>query len=194
MEQEVIGLACHLVDAVDIGRAQRMCLVDRQIARPPVYLPRPGMDDRDPRGYRPAQFEQLQLRHAIDREVVFRRGHRVHVAGLGGEIEQEILPRQQMAQRLAVADIGDVDPQPVADIGDVGEIAPGLGHHAVEQQHLGAERDEPARQRGADQTHAAGNHHPLAAVGGKARIVCVVHIPSLSGDSRLTTDRFLSIC
>ena len=101
---------------------------------------------------------------------MFRRIHRVEVAGLRREVEQEILPGQQMAHRLAVANIGDVDPHPIADIGDVGDIAARLGDHAVDQQHLGAERDQTPGQRRPDQAEPAGNHHAGAAECGKTRI------------------------
>ena len=175
VKHQVIGLAGHLVDAVDVGRAQRVRLVDRQVARAAVDLARAGMHDRDLRRDRAARFEQLQLRRAVDREVVLGRVHRVEMAGLPGQIEQEILSREQMAQRRRVADIGDVEPHPPAicqsgEIGDVGRVGAALRHHAVEQYQLGAEPGEPPRQRRADQPDPAGDQHARAAEGGKVRV------------------------
>jgi len=48
VKQQVIGLARHLVDAVDVGRPQLMLLIDRQIARPAVDLARAVMRPRVP--------------------------------------------------------------------------------------------------------------------------------------------------
>ena len=171
-----------------------MFLVDRQIARPAVDLARAGMDDRNRRRHRPAQLEELQLRGAIDREIVLGRGHRVHVTCLRRQIEQQILSSKQVAQCLAVADIGDVDPHPVADIRDIGEIAAGLRRHAVDEQHLGAKPDKPPGQRRADQADPAGDHRALAAEGGETRIGSAVHNSSLSGASLSGFARFVSIC
>ena len=172
VEQQMIGLAGHLVDAVDVGRAQRVLLVDRQVARPAVDLARAGMHDRDLRRHLAARFEQLQLRRAIDREVVFRRVHRIEMAGLAGQIEQEILAGKQMAHRRRVADIGDVDRRTrdrrISAM--LAGLAPPSGDHAVEQHQLGAEPDEAARQRRADQPDAAGDQHPRATERGKIRV------------------------
>ena len=88
------------------------------------------------------------------------------MAGLPGQIEQEILAREQMAQRRRVADIGDIDPHPPLSpdrIGDVGRVGAALRHHAVEQYQLGAEPGEPPRQRRADQPDPAGDQHARAA-------------------------------
>src|SRR5229473_3585076 len=178
VKQQVIGLAGHLVDAVDIGRPQRMLLVDRQIAWPAVDLPRPGMHDGDRRDHGPAQFQELQLRRAIDREVMLRRIHRIEMAGLAGEIEQEILAGKQVAQRGRIADIADIDPHPLAYVGDVGEIGAGLGDHAVDEQHLGAESHQTPRQRRPYEADAAGDDHMRPAEGGKTPIRILTHKPS----------------
>ncbi len=136
------------------------------------------MDDRERRDHGPAQFEELQLRRAIDREVVLGRGHRIEVAGLAGEVEQEILAGEQLAQRRPIADIGNVDPHPLLYVGDVGKIPAGFGDHAVEEQHLGAERQQTPRQRRADEADAAGDHHMRAAEGGKTPVRIQPHEPS----------------
>ena len=90
------------------------------------------------------------------------------MAGLPGQIEQEILPPEQMAQRRGVADIGDVDPDPpaIGQVGDVGRVGAPLRDHAVEQYQLGAEPGEPPRQCRTDQPGPAGDQHARAAEGG----------------------------
>jgi len=55
------------------------------------------MDDRDLRDQGPAQFEELQLRRAIDREVMLGCGHRIEVARLTGEVEEKILAGEELA-------------------------------------------------------------------------------------------------
>jgi len=117
------------------------------------------------------------LRRAIYREVMFRRIHRIEMAGLAGKVEQEILAEQQMAQRGRIADIGDVDPYPLAYVGDVGEIGARLGDHAVDEQYLGAERHQTPRHRRTYEADATGDHHMRTAKGGKAPIRILTHNP-----------------
>ena len=127
------------------------------------------MHDRDPGIDRPACFQELQLRRAVDREVVFRRRHRIEMAGLRRQVEEKILAVEQMRQGVAAANIGDVDSHPIADIGDIGEIAAIFGDHAVDEQNLGAERDEAPRNRRADEAQTAGDNRPGAGIGAEAR-------------------------
>ena len=147
-----------------------MRLVNRQVLRPAVDLAGAGMNDGHLRSDGATQFKELQLRGAVDREIMVGRIHRVEVAGLRREIEQEVLPGQKMPHRFAIADIGDVDPHPVANVGNVRGIPAGLRHHAVNEQHLGAEPGESPGQGRADQAKAAGDHNAGIAKSGKTRI------------------------
>ena len=175
----MIGLARHLVDPVHVDRAQRVAFVDREIFGPAVNLPRPGMHDRDPGIDRPACFQELQLRCAVDREVVLGRRHRIEMAGLRRQVEQKILAGKQMRQRKSATDIGNVDRHPIAHVGDVGEIAAIIRDHAVDEEHLGPKRDETPSDRGADQAQSAGNHRPGASIGIQARVSARSHSSSL---------------
>ena len=168
--QQMIRLARHLVDPVHVDRPQWMTFIDREIFGPAVDLPRSGMHDRDPGIDRPARFQKLQLRRAVDRQVVFGGGHRIEVAGLRRQVERKILAGEQMRQGIPAANVGNVDRHPIAYIGDIGEVAAIFGNHAVDEQDLGAERDQTPRDRRADQTQTAGNHRPGAGIGGKAGI------------------------
>src|SRR6185312_939416 len=69
-EQQVVALAGDLVDAVDVGRTQRVRLVDREVLRPAVDLPRARMDDRYLGRDRAAGFQQVKLGGRVDREIV----------------------------------------------------------------------------------------------------------------------------
>src|SRR5205807_9410540 len=101
MEQQVVGLPRLLVYAVHIGRTQRMRLVNREVLRLAVDLAGAGMNDGHLRSVGATQFKELQLRGAVDREIMVGRIHRVEVAGLRREIEQEELPGQKMPHRCA---------------------------------------------------------------------------------------------
>src|SRR5712692_10020898 len=86
--ERVIGLAGHLVDAVDVDRSQDVLLVDRHVVRATVDLPCAREDNVDARVDRPAGLEQGQLRSAVDLEIDQRVGHRIEVTRLAGEIEE----------------------------------------------------------------------------------------------------------
>jgi hypothetical protein len=92
------------------------------------------------------------------------------VAGLRRQVEQEILACQQMPHRRRVADIGDVDPHPLADVGDVGWVGAGFRDHRIGQHDLGAEPEETARQCRADKAGTPGNRHFCLLKDGKPRI------------------------
>ena len=53
---------------------------------------------------------------------------------------------------------------PILDARDVEEIAAVVGDQRIDEQHVGAEIDEPARQVAADEPQAARDHHAPAAV------------------------------
>ena len=63
------------------------------------------------------------------------------MAGLRRQVEKKILTGEQVRQGKAAADIGNIDRHPIADIGDIGEIAAIIRDHAVNQQNLGTKRD-----------------------------------------------------
>ena len=63
-----------------------------------------------------------------------------------------------------LADVGDVDAHAVGDAVDVEQVAAVVGDQRVDEQHVGAELDELAREVAADEAEAAGDHHRAAAV------------------------------
>ena len=72
--------------------------------------------------------------------------HAVDVAHLAGEIEDDLAVSHQVVHRALLADVGDVDPQPRLEAGDVEQIAAVVGDQRVDEQDVGAEVDElPAR-------------------------------------------------
>ena len=134
--EQVVPLAGHLVDPVDVDRPDRMLLVDRQVVGPAVDLARAGVDDPDRRVVLAARLEDRQLRAAVDLEVGLRVGHRIEMARLPGQVEQEVLIAHESGHRMAVADIGDVDLHPVRDVPDVVTQAAVLGDQAVDDRDV----------------------------------------------------------
>ena len=55
------------------------------------------------------------------------------MAGLAGQVEEIVLPLHQVVHAVGVAHVGDVDPHPVLDAGDVEQIAAIFRDQAVHQ-------------------------------------------------------------
>ncbi len=168
--ESVIGLARHLVDAVDVDWMQDVLLIDRRVVRPAIDLSGTREDDLDAGIDRPAGLEQGQLRPAVDFEIDQRVGHRIEMAGLSSQVEEIFPPVQQMAQPVHIADVGDIDGQPIGNVGDVEEIAAIFRDQAVDQQHVAAKRDEPPRQGRADEAEPTGDQNARAGEVGIARV------------------------
>ena len=85
-----------------------------------------------------AGFEYRDLGATVDFEIGIRIDHRIHVAGLAGEVEEELVILHEVAHAVLVAHIGDIDLHTVLDPGDVEKVAAILRDEAVEQSHPGA--------------------------------------------------------
>ena len=77
------------------------------------------------------------------------------MAGLAGEVEQEVLADEMRPQAVAVAHVGDVDADAVLDSLDVEPVAAVFRHQAVDQRDLGAQIDQPPGQVRTDKPQAA---------------------------------------
>ncbi len=141
--QDVVELAGQFVDAVDVDGAERVPLIDGEPLGPAVNLPRAGKHDADPRVDLPARFQDRKLRAAVDLQVGERILHRIEMARLAGEVEQEVLAVEMRAQAIAVAHVGDVHADAILDPLDVESVAAVFGHQAVDQRDLCA-RNRPA--------------------------------------------------
>ena len=98
-----------------------------------------------------ARLEQRQLAAAVDLEVGVRVAHAVDVADLAGEVEDHLAVAHQVVHRARLAHVGDVHADAILDAGDVEQVAAVVGDQRVDQQHVGAERDQPVRQVAADE-------------------------------------------
>ncbi len=86
------------------------------------------------------------------------------MAHLSGEGEDHLAIAHQVVHRRLLADVRDVDVQPIGDAVDVEQVAAVVGDQRVDQQDVGAEIDERARQVAADEAESAGDHHLAAAI------------------------------
>ena len=146
-----------------VGRT-RCVSVDRQRVGPAVDLARAGEDDLRAGIVVAARLEQRQLAAAVDLEIRVRIPHAVDVAHLAGEVEDDVAVAHEVVHRALLADVGDVDADAIGDAVDVEQVAAVVGDQRVDEQHVGAELDEPAREVAADEAEAAGDHHAAAAV------------------------------
>jgi hypothetical protein len=80
--------------------------------------------------------------------------------GLAGQVEDDLPSLHQMGQAVRVAHVGDVDPYLVLDPRDVLAIAAIGRNQAVDDHHVGAQRDQPVGEIRADEAEPAGDHHP----------------------------------
>jgi hypothetical protein len=128
----VVGFARSLVDAVHVHGTDRVPLVDWEILRTAVHLARAREDDAGVRVHASAGLDQRELGRAVDLQILERRLHRVLVARLAREVEDEAAILHQHAQPVPVADVRDVEPDLVAEIRDVVEIAPEVVAEAVD--------------------------------------------------------------
>ena len=140
-----------------------MTLIDREVVGLSINLPRAGIDDFHPRIVPPAGFEDGELRGAVDVEIGARILHRVEVAGLAGEVEDEVLALHEILQAVLVAHVGDVHAHAAGEAVDVEKIAAVFRDEAVHEQHVGAEVHELPREIRADEAEAAGDEDAFAA-------------------------------
>ena len=84
------------------------------------------------------------------------------MARLAGEVEEDVLVADEVAEAVLVADVGDVHRQPVLDAGDVVEQAAVLGHERVDDRDHRAQLEQLAREVGADEAEAAGDQNAPA--------------------------------
>ena len=87
------------------------------------------------------------------------------MAGLASKIEETIVPLNQVAHAVLVSHVGDIDPHPVFDAGDVEQVTAVFGDEAVHQGHAGAEVQQSPRQVRADEAEAARDEDSLVCEG-----------------------------
>src|SRR3546814_2335251 len=102
------------------------------------------------------------LGRRLDVEVGLRVLHRIQMGRLPRQVEQKMLLAHEMLDGERIAYITDVDGEPVANIGDVLEIATILRDQAVDQRYVGTKPHQPASKVGADEAKATGYQDTLA--------------------------------
>src|SRR6185503_5693722 len=104
-----------------------------------------------------AGLQDGKLGAAVNLQIGVGILHGVHMGGLSGEIEQEVLTLDQVPHAVVIADVGDVNAQAVFQVRQVEPITAVLRDEAVEDGDLGAEFHQAACQVGADEAQAAGD-------------------------------------
>ncbi len=160
--EQMVELARQLVDAVHVGRHQGMFFIYRQIAGCAIDLAGAGEHDPGLGRHFPAGLQQVQLGFGIDRQVGEGIGHRVEMAGLADQIEDDVAITNEVGQNVPVPEVGQVDRNPVGNPIQIEPVAAVLGYQAVDNQDVGAQRDQAARQVRADETESAGDQHPAS--------------------------------
>ena len=112
----------------------------------------------------PARLEDRELAAAVDLEIGVGVAHAVDVTDLPREIEDDLLVAHQILHRAGVAHVGDVHSHGVAYRCNIEQVAPVVGNQRVDEQDVGAQRDEARRQVAADETETSGDQHPPALV------------------------------
>jgi hypothetical protein len=151
--EQVVPLAGDEVDAVDVDGHLRVFLGHGHLARAAVLLARGGEDDPHVRVALAAGLQQRQLAAAVDVQVGFGVLHRVHVADLAGEVEDEVLAHDELPDLLVVAHVGVADRHAVGDVPNVVGVAAVLGDQRVDDQDLGAEVQQARGEVRADEAH-----------------------------------------
>jgi len=125
---EMVFLPGHFVDTVYIDRPDGMGLIHGQVLRAPVDLARAGEHNLNGGVIVAAGFKDGQLGMRVDLQVSVGVLHRVNVAGLTGEIEEIILPLNEVAHRIPVAHVRDVDAHLILHRLDIPQVAAVLRH------------------------------------------------------------------
>ena len=161
MVEEVILLAGQLIDAIDIYRSNWVLLVYRYVLGLSIKLTGAGINNADIRIVLAACFKDRELRGAVDIEVGIRVLHRVHMAGLAGQVKECVLPLDEVLEAVRVSNIGNVDGYVGSPVGNIGPIAAIEWNHGVHDGDLMSIRGESQSEVGANKAHATGDKNAL---------------------------------
>ena len=177
MVEQVELLGRVLGDAVDVDRRDGVLLVDGEVPRFPEDLPGRRVDDGGGDVLAPEEFEEAELARGVHAQVEERIVHRIDVAHLAGQVEDELSGQRRGAHfgPLHVAEIsldhcdrrvwrtGTIRDPAVGD--QVGRVGPMARDPRVEDRHLGAAPREAQREVGSDEAESAGDEAPTPGEG-----------------------------
>ncbi len=98
---EVELLARQLVDTVHVDRVRRVQFVDGQVLRPAVHLACRGLHDHRLGRHSADQLEEPQVARDVEFEVAHRVEHRLAVADLAGDVEDDVDTVEHVGDRRA---------------------------------------------------------------------------------------------
>ncbi len=142
-----------------------MGLVDGQVVGRAVDLAGGGEHHLRARRPPPQPLQQVELNPAIELQVGHRVGHRVQVAGLAGQVEHHLLPRQDAFEQRRVAEVPRLEVQPMRDPLDVVAQPPLIGPQRIDERHHRAQVHQAPGEVGADEAEAARHQHAGAREG-----------------------------
>lgn len=169
--EDMVPFAGHLVDAVDVDGADGVVFIHGQIVGFAVNLPRSGEYDADARIGVPAGFEDGKLRLAVDVQIRIRIGHRIHMAGLSGKIEQKVVPLHQRFHAVGIADVRNIDFEAGFVTANVCRIPAILGDKAVDERNGSAFLKKADAKIGADEPQPSRDEHMRAGIETHYRIL-----------------------
>ena len=152
-------LAGEFGDAVGVGRGDRVAFIDREIGGAAVELAGGGVDDDGVGGGLAGGLNEADLGDGVDGDVGQRVFLAAHVAGLGGEVEDDVGALAKRAE-IDIADIGADQ----FDIGavQIGRVGAAANLTAVQSDHAGAALGQSVAEFGAEEACAACHQHSFA--------------------------------
>ncbi len=105
----VVSIIVTNVDRLAVGGIERMLLFDRRILRTTVHLPGIRVNDPGTRIEAATDFQKVQLTPTTDFQVRKRVFHRIEVADLAGQIEDEIPVLDQCIHAGFIAHVPQID-------------------------------------------------------------------------------------
>jgi len=147
----------HLADAIDVDRLQDMGFFERKAFRPSIGLTRSGINHSGIAIFMPAGFQNCERGNRVQMQVLERLLHRLDVADMTGEVEDELFPANQPPYQIKVATISFDHFDIVLDRLDIKVVAPTGWMHRIEKSYRGAGFDEANCEIASNEAETAGD-------------------------------------
>ena len=101
-----------------------------------------------------ARFKNRELGSTVDVEVGIRVLHRVHMAGLAGQVKECVLPLDEVLEAVGITNIGNVDGYIRGSVWNIFRISAVEGNHGIHDGDLMTITCEPQCEVRANKAHA----------------------------------------
>ena len=119
----MVPLTGHLIDAIDIGGVEEVAFINGEVVGLAVDLAGRGVDQPNSAVMLPTGLKNRELGATVDLQVGIGIAHGVEMARLTSQVEEVVLPLNQVVHRVLITDIGDVEADPAVDPIKIMEIA-----------------------------------------------------------------------